>query len=496
MPLESKKKKVIQILLLSSVSILFLIMAYSLSSIFNPVLLSLLLAYILDPLASILERWGVSRTITIFNIYFILTSLIVLLFLFFLPLIGSELSYLYDKTFTGDQFLDKNQNGRWDEGERITADIDSNQKYEPSYVQSITTWITGLIAKWNEKNPQQKIEWQYLLDFVAEKKPIEVGKTLFSVSKDTIFATIQTLLTVFSFLSYVILLPLYTFFLLRGLKGIRNTLYDYLPIQHKSEIIRILQRIHRSLSAFFRGKLIICLFKGLLTWGILELLGLRYALLFGIIQAIASVVPFLVLGVGMLPNLIILVLDIGMQWPYLVAVLMMYSMIEGVEGFLLTPWVMGQETGLHPLTIILGLLIGGNLFGLFGLILAIPVCSTLKILGQELLLPAWKELSGCTAGDLAPPACAGLPSPALAEVYFPPDSPVCAPACMPSQEGITPALMVVPAAAAPSEAASSVADSSEADSSVGAPPKKKKAPSSEKAEASYGPLSKRKKRRK
>jgi predicted PurR-regulated permease PerM len=182
---------------------------------------------------------------------------------------------------------------------------------------------------------------------------------------------------------------------LQALPGIWKTIYDYLPHTRRDAILITLGHIHRAISAFFRGKLIICLIKGFLTWGILELMGVRYSLIFGGIQAVASIVPFLVLAVGMLPNLLLVFLEMsgspGMGY-YLFGIVVLYFTIESVEGFVLTPWIMGKETGMHPLTIILALLVGGKLFGLFGLILAIPMATTLKILAQELILPQLREV--------------------------------------------------------------------------------------------------------
>ena len=373
----------------------------------------MLLAYILNPIANFFERIKVRRALTIFLIYILLVSTIAIIFLFLIPLIGVEANYLYEKTFFGDDFVDADANGDWTKGELLTRDIDKDGVFQPSYIQRLIGWLKEGIKKWNERNPNQKIEWQAVLGHLTNKDAIrELGETFFDVSKKTWIATFKTIGNLFMLLSYFILLPLYTFFLLRSLNDIRSTIYDYLPGAQKPKIVQILNRIHRAVSAFFRGKLIICILKGFLTWGILELMGVKYALIFGGIQAIASIVPFLVLLVGMVPNLILAALDMGVAWPYLIGILLLYSAVEGLEGFVLTPWVMRQETGLHPLTVILSLLIGGKLFGLFGLIIAIPLCNTLKILGQEFILPAWKEVFACRPGespaDLSPPPPAVL----------------------------------------------------------------------------------------
>lgn len=417
----ARNRRSIEIVGLLLFAIGFLMFVYHLRSIFNPVLLSLLLAYILNPAVTLLERLHIPRGLTIFILYLMITGVVIFIFALLIPLVSSEVSYLYQKTFIGDsyqdidndgeyfhgevvtkydendkiqEYVDANQNGKYDPPEPLQVDIDKNGVYNPSYGTVILEWLETRIDEWNQQHPTQQIDWNTVKDKILQNKA-ELGKTILNVSSTTLLATLNTLWGVFSILSYLILLPLYTFFLLSGMNGIRDTIYSYLPLVRRDKIIRILHRIHIALSSFFRGKLIICLLKGFMTWAALELMGLRYALIFAGIQTVASIVPFLVLAVGMLPNLLITALDVGVTSPYLLGVFLMYCILEGIEGFILTPAIMGKETGLHPLTVILSLLIGGELFGLFGLILSIPLCNTCKILAEEFLLPAWKEVSQC-----------------------------------------------------------------------------------------------------
>ncbi len=389
-------KKALQILGLLLVAFALLVFIYSLKSIFNPVLLSFVIAYILNPLPTFLERCHIPRTLSIFSLYLLLTALIVFIFILLIPLIAGEVSYLYEKAFVGDHFQDTNGNQQWDEGEVILHDLDGNDKYDQPYFAIFIEWLKAKVGKWNAEHPTQPIDWVFIREQVLNKESVEsVGKMLLAFSKTTLLTAFNTMMGMFWLLSYLILLPLYTFFLLQGMNNIRDTVYGYFPGNQRDVIIRILQRIHIALSSFFRGKLIICFLKGFLTWACLEMLGLRYSLIFGAIQMVASIVPFLVLLVGMGPNLFLVFLDQGFHFPYLIGIVIIYSILEGLESFVFTPLIMGKETGMHPLTLILSLLIGGELFGLFGLIMAIPLCNTLKILAQEFLLPAWLEVSHC-----------------------------------------------------------------------------------------------------
>ncbi len=368
--------------------ILFLsvvVLAYHLRSIFNPLLLSLLLAYIANPAVNKIEKWGIGRVTTISCIYVLLMAALSFSFLVIVPLIGDEVSILYQKTFVGDSFLDENKNNIADEKETVVRDLDSDGKYDPSYVNVILAWMKKDIEEWNTKHPNKQIALGDILDELS--KPENLQK-IFAQSPKTIVWAQQIWSHFFILLSYLVFVPVYTFFLLRSLNNIRDTIFSYLPKQKKNEVRQILQSIHLAVSSFFRGKLLICVIKAILTWAVLQLFGVKFALLFGLIQGVASVVPFMVLIVGLIPNMVIVALesDSSLLGP-LLGLFCLYMFIEGIEGVLLTPMIMGKETGMHPLTVILSLLVGGELFGVFGLILAIPFASALKILLRELVLP-------------------------------------------------------------------------------------------------------------
>lgn len=394
-----------QILILLAVGVFLLCMLYHLRAIFNPILLALLIAYILNPVVNLLEKLHIGRTIAVFIIYLLMSTATVLTIVVVLPLVREQVYYLYQKTFVGDEFEDLNRNGIWDIGEPIKGAPNANIHYSPAYASVAIEYLHTGIDKWNAHFPQHKLEWQRLVREFTDKKGFEqLAKGFFEFSSVTLETAAAVIQFLFWVLSYVILLPLYIFFMLKGLDAMWDTIQLYLPHSRKGLINHILHRIHSSVSFFFRGKLIICFLKGLLTWGCLSVLGMffpevKFSLIFGGIQAIASIVPFLVLVIGMVPNVILLVLEIGVEqighlesiWLVL-GVIAMYLVIESIEGFVLTPWIMGKETGLNPVTVIVALLIGGKLFGLFGLILAIPLTTTLKILSEELILPVLREV--------------------------------------------------------------------------------------------------------
>lgn len=407
-------RRTLQILGLILLAVFLIFMIYHLRSIFNPVLLALIIAYIFNPLANFLEKMNIRRALTIVTTYFLLFVVLFLVLLVIIPLINAQIQLLYEKTFIGDNYEDINNNEQWDEGEPLFLDLNKNGirnlgeplhdvgengSYDPSYISVFFKYLQDKIRSLKKQYPKSQLEFQSILNQITGEQGLErAAKASVNIIRTATFTALKTILSLFGILSYLVLMPLYIYFLMNSLNGIWETIYKYLPRKQKKEIVRILMRIHRAISAFFRGRLIICVIKGLLTWGCLELLdymglvGIRFSLIFGGIQAVATIIPFLVLVVGMVPNLAIVLLEAGFYWPSLLAVLLVYSAVECLEGFVLTPWIMGQETGLHPLTIILSLLIGGKLLGLFGLLVAIPLATTFKILAQELVVPQLEEV--------------------------------------------------------------------------------------------------------
>jgi predicted PurR-regulated permease PerM len=270
----------------------------------------------------------------------------------------------------------------------VAGEASSFYKSIPPYLEKLKGWAEELIARWNEKYPDRKIDWESILDRVKvaiENNAQRFATTGLGITSWIIEKISSGIKEILIFLSYVILIPIYTFFLLHNLNRIRDWIFLRLPEKYKEKTILVLSRIDRAMSSFFRGKLIICIIKGILTAIGLSIVGIRFAFVFGIIQTVASIIPYLPLVLALIPAELVVIFDLGAQWNLMISVAIIFIIIELIEGVLLTPLILGKEMGLHPIYIILALLIGGTLFGLFGLLIAIPIASIIKILLQELL---------------------------------------------------------------------------------------------------------------
>ncbi len=184
------------------------------------------------------------------------------------------------------------------------------------------------------------------------------------------------------FLIGFVMVPVFTFYFLQEKQGIREGWTHYLPLQEskfKQELVFVLNSINDYLIVFFRGQVLIALCNAvLLTIGFL-ILGLDYAVLFGLAAGVFGIVPYLGTIVTIIPAIALAAVEFK-DWLHPLLVVMIYTMVHMVEGFVLSPKIMGDRVGLHPLTIIVAVLIGTTLLGgILGGILAIPLTAALRV---------------------------------------------------------------------------------------------------------------------
>jgi predicted PurR-regulated permease PerM len=188
----------------------------------------------------------------------------------------------------------------------------------------------------------------------------------------------------------ILLVPIYAFFLILAMPSIRGGVRRFLPEWNREQLLRIIRDIERVVAAFFRGRLIVCLICAVLTYfGFLAVgftgTGVPYAALFGLLIGLATAVPLAGL-LFLVPALIMTGLDggTGLTVGLVIAV---YVVVQLLETVVLTPTIMGHEVELHPVTLIIALLLCGKLLGILGLILAVPIAATCRILAREFFWP-------------------------------------------------------------------------------------------------------------
>lgn len=333
---------------------------YLLAGVIAPFLFSIVVAYILNPIVRLLESRKIPRPWAVLTL-FIVGILIGVLVLVPLGLnIASQIHDLVVKLSTLDV-------------KKLTNEykIAANTLYE-RYSQ--IPWV---------KN--------YLETLVVSEKLHELAAQAVVVLKDLTINVIQkvfsVLISAFSGVLGVFLIPLFTFYILVDLDLFYKNTILLIPPVYRDSVIRIFNDIDTLLGSLLRGQLISAIiFASLMSCG-LWISGLNFALLLGPIAGIANLIPYL----GGLVTIVLSALTALSQFGpsnelvvTLIKVFATLAVIQTFDGFFLQPKVIGENVGLHPVAIMLALIIGGRVFGFLGMLVAVPVTCILKVVSREL----------------------------------------------------------------------------------------------------------------
>lgn len=204
-------------------------------------------------------------------------------------------------------------------------------------------------------------------------------------------------------LSFLIIAPVVAFYILIDWQKMVDTVESWLPRSHRAELLETAGEIDRALAGFLRGQSLVCLFLGL-WYGIgLTLIGLDFALLIGVLGGLLSFVPY----VGSLTALVLaLAVAIVQKWPQMHLFLLALGVIgsgQFLEGYVISPKLVGESIGLHPVWLIFALFAFGELFGFTGLLVAVPTAAALGVIVRRLIRSY--QMSPFYRGG--PPAAAG-----------------------------------------------------------------------------------------
>lgn len=178
----------------------------------------------------------------------------------------------------------------------------------------------------------------------------------------------------------IVLVPVLLFYLLRDFDTLRERFYDLLPPHWRPVVADWLGEVDHAVGGFLRGQLTIALILAVLYAIGLALMGVPLGALIGIISGLANLVPYMSIVVGLLPALLLFVLSDAPSFGGVLVLLLIYVGGQLLEGLYLSPRIMGRETGLHPVVVMLGILVGGSLFGLLGIVLAVPATAVLQVI--------------------------------------------------------------------------------------------------------------------
>ncbi|OPX84692.1 MAG: AI-2 transport protein TqsA [Pelotomaculum sp. PtaB.Bin104] len=188
--------------------------------------------------------------------------------------------------------------------------------------------------------------------------------------------TLAALIGAASCIFKIILAPVLAFYLLKDLQLIKKKSISVLPEQWRDDISELLHEIDRVLGSFIRGYFLVAAIVGALTAVCMALLGMEFALMLGLIAGITEIIPYFGPAIGAVPAIILAFMH--SQWLAL-KVALIFVVIHQLEGNIISPKILGDKVGLHPLMVIFSLFAGGELYGLTGMLLGVPVAAVIGV---------------------------------------------------------------------------------------------------------------------
>lgn len=319
---------------------------YLLSPILTPFVAAALLAYLGDPLVDRLEARKLPRSLAVTLVFLVIVAVLVTLALIVIPRLGAQVETLATKL--------------------------------PVYAQWVKLEVLPRLNSWLPGDAVS-LDPQVLGDSLREHWA-KAGGVLAAVWH-SLSASGMALL---GWLVNLVLIPVLTFYLLRDWDHLVAAIHDLLPRQSAPVWARLARESDEVLGAFLRGQVLVMFALGVIYTTGLWWVGLDFALLIGMLAGVVSFVPYLGLIVGILIAGVAAILQFqGVDaLPGVIAVFVVGQLLEGM---VLTPRLVGERIGLHPVAVIFAVLAGGQLYGFFGILLALPVAAVAIVLLRHLL---------------------------------------------------------------------------------------------------------------
>ena len=177
----------------------------------------------------------------------------------------------------------------------------------------------------------------------------------------------------------LVLIPVVTFYVLRDWEKLCSNIKSILPTSKKSTIVKLAHECDEVLSAFFRGQFLVMLGMFIIYGTGLTIAGLKVGFIIGLIGGLLSIVPYLGSIFVLTTSTLYALVQFG-TLSSLIGVWAVYLTGQFFEGWVLTPYLVGNRIGLHPVVIIFAIMAGGALFGFFGILVALPAAALIKVL--------------------------------------------------------------------------------------------------------------------
>lgn len=324
---------------------------WELRSLLTTLVFASLVAYILNPVVARLERIGVNRTLGIILVTAIVFAAIVLLILLIVPVVQRELLAFFADLPS------------YFERAKVAASYVWERLFDESFPSDVQSFMDALAPRSDAM--------QSTISGAAQP----VGKM--------IAGAFSGIVGFIAWLVGVAIMPVVIFYLLRDFDKITDGAIALIPVERRDLIVGVFRDINQTIGHLIRGQLIVAIALSVIYSVGLLIIGVPYWIILGIVSGFAYIIPYFSLVIGFIPAAIVAGIYSEPWWEDPLWVALLYVAAQALEGFLLTPKIVGKSVGLHPLAIILALLVFGSLLGPLGVLIAVPAAAILNVLWKH-----------------------------------------------------------------------------------------------------------------
>ncbi|MBS0535623.1 MAG: AI-2E family transporter [Proteobacteria bacterium] len=320
----------------------FILFLWLLADILLPFIAGLAIAYFLTPLVDRLERLGVNRLVAALAVISLVVLLIVLLLLLIMPLLGNQLASLIDNI--------------------------------PGYITKLRSVVSNT-------------EWPWLKNllgngFGSDKAIGDLltqGAGWLTTFLKSLWSGGRALVSLFSL---IVVTPVVAFYLIYDWHKMIDAADSWIPVHHRDTVHQLAREIDGAIAGFVRGQSAVCLILGTFYAVALTESGLNFGLLIGLISGLITFIPYVGSMTGLILSLGVAVAQFWPDYTSILIVLGIFLVGQFLEGNVLSPKLVGESVGLHPVWLIFALLAFGYLFGFVGLLVAVPLAATIGVLAR------------------------------------------------------------------------------------------------------------------
>ena len=332
------KKKLIVGAFIASI----LLIIFALSGVLSSLIIGFVIAYVLDPVADFLEARHIRRPLGIALIFTVLIGVVALFYMLAAPVISRQVSAFTRKV--------------------------------PKYVAHLQETTIPVIRDYIRNHPEQMEEIKTKLQSAG----MDMLMPVINFIKNLFSGTINVILSILDLL----LIPVLAFYLLKDIDKLTARIAEAIPPRHRDQVTGLFSEIDRVIKDFLKGQLTVSMILALLYSIGLTIFAVPLGIVIGLVAGFANMIPYLGLAIGLIPALLLSWLD-AHSVAHLIGVAGTFTVAQILEGTVISPRVVGQKVGLHPVTVIVAILLGGHYFGFVGILAAVPAASVINVLTRR-----------------------------------------------------------------------------------------------------------------